>query len=221
MSFIADKKEFPMKRLFIITFSLCLFTAATCNASWLAFHKPEFKGKIVDIETKEPIEGVVVVAIYSKLQMAIGDSVVMNIHAQEALTNKKGEFIIPSYSTVINPLSSSYPVYFHIFKPGYASLGPATLEDVFFNSDNRPDRDILVPWNQDLKYRILKAGVVMLPRVTGKDRIDSFYNIGSDISSFRKTLPIANKMMVAEATIVIGLEKNVLSDLLQTKRSFP
>jgi hypothetical protein len=41
---------------------LFLLSAATCNASWIVFHKPEFKGKIVDIDTNESIEGAVVVA---------------------------------------------------------------------------------------------------------------------------------------------------------------
>jgi len=36
-------------------------------AGWLIYHKPEFKGKVIDAKTKEPLEGaVVVVAYYQK-----------------------------------------------------------------------------------------------------------------------------------------------------------
>lgn len=194
-----------MKLLVIITVSLCLFITTTCNASWLVFHKPEFKGRIVDIETNEPIEGAVVVVIYRKLQMAVGDSVDMAIDAREALTNKSGEFTFPSYSTFINPLSSGNPVQFIIFKPGYACNGMLELEEEFSGNGTRPDRDNFTSWNHDLKYRILKAGVVMLPKVTGKDRIESFRNFywGHD---FKTKLQHASSIKLNENKYILTLE---------------
>ncbi len=57
-----------MKNVLIIFFliSIFIFNASISHAGWLIYHKPEFKGKVIDTETKEPIEGVVVVAIYQK-----------------------------------------------------------------------------------------------------------------------------------------------------------
>jgi hypothetical protein len=194
-----------MKRLFIITASLCLFAAVTCNASWLVFHKPEFKGKIVDIETNEPIEGAVVVAIYRIHALAVGDSVDMDVDARETLTDKNGKFTIPSYTTFINPLSTSLPVNFTIFKPGYVCNVPISLEEEFSGSGTRPDRDISVPWNQELKYRILKSGTVQLRRVSGNDRIESYRNMSWSHNLTTK-LPIASKMENYENRIILDLK---------------
>ena len=44
---------------------------------------------------------------------------------REALTDKNGEFYIPSYTTIIQPLSWETLVTFIIFKPGYGSFKPA------------------------------------------------------------------------------------------------
>ena len=194
-----------MKRLFIITVSLCLFTAVSCNASWLIFYKPEFKGKIVDIETNEPIEGAVVVAIYRIHALAVGDSVDMDIDARETLTDRNGKFTIPSYTTFINPLSTSLPVNFTIFKPGYVCNVPISLEEEFSGSGTRPDRDISVPWNQELKYRIQKSGIVKLRKVSGKDRVESYRNFFLD-PEFKSKLPFTSKIKLNESKYSLSLE---------------
>lgn len=51
-----------------------------------------FRGKIVDANTKEPIEGVVVLIEWRKLHFFAGSTF---IDAQETLTDKNGEFYIP------------------------------------------------------------------------------------------------------------------------------
>jgi len=200
-----------MKRTFAILLSILLLSTVTCEASWLIFHKPEFRGKIVDIETHEPIEGAVVVAIYRKEEMSIADSVDIDIDAREALTDRNGDFVIPSYTTFINPLSWSIPVQFIIFKPGYICNTPISLEDEFSGSGKRPDRDISASWNGSLQYRILKSGVVMLRKVNGKDRIESFdkaSRIESLQQKFNKKLK-STSMIDEEYKIIRKLEKTV------------
>ncbi|MCP4614575.1 MAG: carboxypeptidase-like regulatory domain-containing protein [Planctomycetes bacterium] len=66
-------------------------------------HKPSYKGKVIDAETKEPIAGAVAVAIYRKcpiLHLPGGGSST-KFHVKEALTNKNGEFTISSYTTLL------------------------------------------------------------------------------------------------------------------------
>ena len=186
-----------MKRIFFLALLLVLLGAATSNASWLIFHKPEFIGKVVDIDTKEPIGGAVVVAIYRTHVLALGDSANLDIYAQEALTDKDGKFIIPSYTTLINPLSWSNPVRFIIFKPGYVCDGLFELEDELSGSGARSDREYSASWNQNLKYQILKSGVIMLRKVTGKDRIESSRKL-SPIAVLKGLLPIASAMKFDE-----------------------
>jgi len=193
-----------VKQLTIIISFISLLVTTSCNASWLVFHKPEFKGKIVDIETNEPIDGVAVVAIYRKQEIGPGDSANIDITAQEALTDKNGEFTIPSYTTFISPLSWSNPVYFYIFKPGYLCIGPIELEEEFSGS-GKLDWDFKSRWNKELKYRLLKSGVIMLPKVAGKDRIESFrsFYLNTDINSKH---PIASSMKLNESKYILTIE---------------
>ncbi|HEY5974247.1 MAG TPA: hypothetical protein VIU41_05845, partial [Geobacteraceae bacterium] len=54
-----------LQRIIILSV-LLLLMASSSDASWLIYHEPEFRGEILDIDTKEPIEGVVVVVEYTK-----------------------------------------------------------------------------------------------------------------------------------------------------------
>jgi hypothetical protein len=89
------------------------------SGGWVIDREGPFKGRIIDAETKEPIEGAVVVAqYYVRTLYPIGwRSDCKDI--QEALTNKKGEFLIPSLTMLISPLSFGDDTSFLIWKPGY------------------------------------------------------------------------------------------------------
>jgi len=78
---------------------------------------------MIEAETKQPIEGVVVVAIYQTHPILTGPAggSASVIHVKEALTDKNGLFRIPRYITVIQPNSVEYDMEFIIYKPGYAS----------------------------------------------------------------------------------------------------
>jgi hypothetical protein len=114
------------KRALSILFMTVLFIGSFYvveSYAWLIFHKPEYKGKIIDAETQEPIEDVVVVAVYNTHTIiggpAGGYSSVVKV--KETLTDKTGEFLIPSYTTIMSPNSKEYYTEFIIYKPGYAS----------------------------------------------------------------------------------------------------
>ena len=192
-----------MRTRLLMAVIVMILTVITCHASWLIYHKPEFKGKIVDLETHEPIERAVVVVIYRIATYGPGDTVISDLHAQEALTDKNGEFRIPPYTTFIEPLSTSDVAEFIIFKPGYICNGPSLLEDEF-SGDGKRDWVSSAKWDNKIKYRILKSGIVMSPKiVTGRDRIESFRNVS--ISRFEKELPLASKIIRDEHTIVMNL----------------
>lgn len=107
---------------FIMTLSAGAFMAKECSAM-LIFHKPAYAGRIIDMETKEPLEGVVVVAVY-QIETIIGGPAGgwdKDIHAKEVLTDKNGNFQIPSYTALIGLNWKASWTKFIIFKPGYAS----------------------------------------------------------------------------------------------------
>ena len=98
-------------------------------AGWLVYHKPEFKGIVIDAETKAPIEGAVMVVEYYTQPLitgpAGGSSSVMKV--KETLTDKKGEYDFPPYTTLIQPNSIEDHAEFIIYKPGYKSSAEFTI----------------------------------------------------------------------------------------------
>ncbi|PJA83522.1 MAG: hypothetical protein CO147_01295 [Nitrospirae bacterium CG_4_9_14_3_um_filter_44_28] len=80
-----------------------------------------YYGKVINSETKEPLEGVAVLAVYYTEQHGPAGSVKHYADAQETVTDKNGEFKIPANTaTTFRPLQSFEPwAWFAIFKPGY------------------------------------------------------------------------------------------------------
>ena len=117
-------KQSAIKKAFLIIFTTVFFIGCfyvTESFAWLIFHKPEYKGKIIDADTNEPIEGVVVVALYNTRSIIGGPAGLLyhTIHAKEVLTDKNGRFEIPSYTTIMGPNSKEDYTEFIIYKPGY------------------------------------------------------------------------------------------------------
>ncbi|MGM0403387.1 MAG: hypothetical protein ACQEQN_06700, partial [Thermodesulfobacteriota bacterium] len=109
-----------------ILFMACFFAgfifAPECFA-WIFFHKPAYKGKVIDAETGEPIEGVAVVAVY-RARNVIGGPAGPNsweINWKETVTDENGFFHIPSYTTLVGPNSKEEETRFIFYKPGYWS----------------------------------------------------------------------------------------------------
>jgi hypothetical protein len=160
---------------------LFLLCSAISSHAWLIYHKPEFKGKVIDADTKEPIEGAVVVAEYSKQAIRIApESVGITINVKETLTDKDGNFLIPSYTTIIDPFAWSKEVNFIIFKPSYGSFPdwrirpPKGMDikitwDEFFSGQIGVEKEVQVwvdPWrSSESKKEKVAFGIVELPKL--------------------------------------------------------
>ena len=109
--------------IFLMACFLAGFIFAPECAAWIFFHKPAYEGKVVDAETGEPIEGVAVVAVYWKSEIIGGpagpDSRAINW--RETLTDEKGLFRFPSYTTLVAPNAEAGETRFIFYKPGYRS----------------------------------------------------------------------------------------------------
>ena len=110
--------------IFIILTTVLWFAYSTTAYAWLYYSKPEFRGKVIDAQTKTPIEGAVVVVIYMKHEFISGpgggSTVPMN--AKETLTDKNGDFYFPAYRTMSSPLTLEDRAEFIFFKPGYKAI---------------------------------------------------------------------------------------------------
>lgn len=142
--------------------------ATKSEAGWLIYHESELKGQILDIDTKQPIEGAVVVVVYKTATPGLGAGQgSSNIAVGETLTDKEGKFLIPSYSTIIQPFSWKIPSTMIIYKPGYARLDSLwEIRPSFFTGEETTDHEGILSWSKEseYKYKIHKAGIVEIQK---------------------------------------------------------
>jgi len=108
-----------MKR--VILFVLFAVLISLLSGCATIYHKPEFSGRLIDAETKEPLEGAVAVVLYYKqatVSLNVGGVSDYPFAARETLTDSKGEFYFPSYTSILI-LSEGTQVGFIFYKPGY------------------------------------------------------------------------------------------------------
>ncbi len=166
-----------LNRFIILAMLLLSFTVTSSEAGWLIYHKPEFRGKVTDAETKEPIEGAVVVVAYFKYTVGIAGQDTSVIKTKETLTDKNGDFYFPAYTTIIQPLSGEDKAEFIIYKPGYGSfpnyqLAPSwrmTDQEGFFSRGIGGTGELSGTVNTIVKVTF---GIVELPKLkTRKERL--------------------------------------------------
>ena len=108
-------KAFIMKSVFSIIFVFVFLTASGCYA------KGPWRGKVIDAETKQPIEGAAVLATWKKDIPTPAGAATYFLDAEETITDKNGEFKIPSKKFVKIPGIRLKGPFFTIFKPSYGS----------------------------------------------------------------------------------------------------
>ncbi len=108
-------------RIMLAITSLIVLVNFTSPAS--AFFE-DYKGKVIDADTKEPIEGAVVAAIWTREVKHFNVTDEIFKKTRETLTDKNGEFSIkPYHHYSLRPLSKLW-LRWVIFKPGYGSFSP-------------------------------------------------------------------------------------------------
>lgn len=140
-----------------------------------------WKGRIIDIETKEPLEGAVVVAVWERVWKTPAGGVADFYEIKEVLTNQEGNYEMPSYTPInlLPILSYIRGPEFTIFKPGYLSLSGRHLdENVIDNS---------AEFKRDEKLYRLAPGIIELPKLkTREERLMAMPGpIGED-SGYKK-----------------------------------
>jgi hypothetical protein len=115
-----------MKKLQISVIAFLLFVGLVNSVGAkerFIYSKPAFKGRMIDSETKEPIEGVVVVALYWEdysFCLNPGGCSPSIAGVAEVLTDTKGEFYIKPFTTWMGPFGYTGWTRFIIYQPGYA-----------------------------------------------------------------------------------------------------
>jgi len=114
-----------MRKLFLILLGMLIFTIAA-GCMQVAGYERDYKGRVVDAETGQPIPGVVALGVwYTKTPTPAGST--SHFHdAKETVTDGKGEFTIPGKGLKI--LSNVEPMDILIFKAGYEYIGMGPWE---------------------------------------------------------------------------------------------
>jgi hypothetical protein len=123
------------------------------------FKRPEyylasFEGKVIDVDTKEPIEGAVVLAIYHKTVHTIAGSNTYVIDGQETLTDANGEFRISSKTVHSEKISGKPRGSLIIFIPGYGVFPRHRHSDALGENKSWP------PTNKYVVYEIPKLKTI-------------------------------------------------------------
>lgn len=116
-----------MKKKLFIRLGLAVFVliclANLFGRGWIIYHEGSFHGRVIDAETKEPLEGVVVVALYNVREYGPGGSGADAVDAKEAVSDKNGDFSIsPKVYFSLYPFATGWTTEFKVYKPGYAGF---------------------------------------------------------------------------------------------------
>jgi hypothetical protein len=109
-----------MKTLFKITILSSLVILITYGCVQALGIDEAYKGKIIDANTEQPIEGVVVLGTWYTSHFSPAGSTHDLYDARETVTDNKGEFSIPGMGLSI--MSNLEPMHVLIFKAGYEYL---------------------------------------------------------------------------------------------------
>ena len=106
-----------MNRYTALFSSILLLILITGCFSRLALYDGPYEGKVVDADTREPIEGVVILGTWHKKTPTVAGSVSSFYDAYETVTDDKGEFYFSGQGPRV--MSNLEPMRIRIFKAGY------------------------------------------------------------------------------------------------------
>jgi hypothetical protein len=143
-----------LKTLFL-AISIFLFTATSAFSAGFLYHSDgPYRGKVIDLETGEPIEGAVVAGTWELYILYIKPSF---CDAEETITDKNGEFVLPKASCfTLWPLAKMRNLHFIVFKPGY--LGYPPLGATFEERKDRMPGITGEEFRDEKQYNIIKLG---------------------------------------------------------------
>jgi hypothetical protein len=88
-------KRHTPQRLLLCMAALVITTAASCNMSDKLSYDFEYTGQVLDEDTKLPIEGAYVLAVYERVDLGMAGSARYCVKTKGMLTGKDGKFNFP------------------------------------------------------------------------------------------------------------------------------
>jgi hypothetical protein len=148
-----------------------------------------YRGKVVELETGNPIEGAVVAAEWTIEPFVHTERV---CDAQETVTDKNGEFELPKASCTSHPLAQMYKPRVVVFKPRYLGYLPI--------GNNPEEMRIKMPsftgneFKDEKQYYVIKLGK---PK-TREERELTYENASFSDDETRRKLPVLLRLLKEE-----------------------
>jgi hypothetical protein len=146
-----------MKKIMFLLIGISLSLPSCAHA--VRYDGP-YEGKVIDADTKEPIEGVVILGTWYTSQFSPAGATHNFYDAKETITDKNGAFSIPGMGLKV--LSNLDPIDIVIFKAGYEHIS---------GSWESFKKDILL--RKKIKWEDGKA-IIPLKKWTLKERRNRF-----------------------------------------------
>jgi len=143
-----------------------------------------YKGRVVELETGNPIEGAVVAASWS---IETWINTWQFCDARETLTDKNGEFVLPKGRCIKHPFAIMHLPEVTVFRPGYLGYPPISF---------KRERIIIAGkvFNNKNQYYLIELGK---PK-TREERELTYGNAGFSDDESRKRLPILLRLLNEE-----------------------
>lgn len=130
VAILSEEKQLrilPIALAVIAVFILSDAVKVEASAGWIFYWDKSYQGKVIETETREPIEGAVVVAVYTVSCYRFIQTNSKEVGVQEVLTKTDGTFRLPSFWTITTPECLPSHTWLTVFKPRY-SQGQGAFE---------------------------------------------------------------------------------------------
>jgi hypothetical protein len=138
-------------KIFLVILFLTMCKVELCLAMGFfqsGYLMRSYKGKVIDRDTKKPVEGVAVAGIYQEGYMSIAGSGTFDFDAQESLTDAKGEFVISERFVESKKYKGQKVADLVAFKPGYKM--------VYIDNYHLWERKKSLPGDIDAVFELIK-----------------------------------------------------------------
>ena len=159
------EREKTMKTAIMAGLGALLMLTAISGCCRPALHHPisldgNYKGRVVEEESREPLEGAVVTAVWYYVCPSVAGPKDHFYHAYETVTDEEGNFFIPGKG--IRLFVDLDPVNVYVFKAGYSYLrsGWDSLKEGLIIRDK-------IQWEG-------KRAIIPLRKLTDEDSLDSW-----------------------------------------------
>ncbi len=183
----------------LMLFLITVISTPACSAT--------FRGKVIDADTKKPIEGAVVVASWNEERATLTDGGTRFKDVKETLTDKNGEWVIEgpqgrrrgnfiSLVSFITGIFIMRPPEFIIFRPGYCSWPQG------FHIESCKGK-IKFELNSEGRYKVGEGGTIGLPVLM--NRMDRMKNLPGPINGREKQNEFIR--LINEESRYLGLDE--------------